>query len=124
LEASDEERSRLTALVQDFLDARAAGDWAGACTFLAAKPHREFERLIKGKSGNAACAAGMEALTVGVPASAFDHEAEILDVLSLRVGGGHAFLIYTRPGGKIYTTALGHEGGAWKVISVGPTLLS
>lgn len=117
-------RGRLTALVQEFLDARADADWAKACSFLATEQRAMFEKLIKGKSGNAACAEGMEALASGVAASAFAHEAGIGEVLSLRVGGGHAFLIYTRLEGKVYATALSREDGAWKIVSVGPTALS
>jgi hypothetical protein len=85
-------RGRLTALVQEFLDARADADWAEACSFLAAEQRTTFEQLIKGKSGSAACAEGMEALATGVPASAF--------------------------------APLNSEGGAWKIVSVGPTTLS
>jgi hypothetical protein len=123
LEASSTERASATAVVQAFLDARTRADWANACSYLAAKQRTMFERLARGKSGNAACAEGMGLLAAHVPASAFAHEAEILEVLSLRVGGGNAFLIYSRPGGKVYATALGSEDGAWKVISVGPTAL-
>jgi hypothetical protein len=124
VEARAAMRVRLAALVKAFLDARAKAEWAAACAYLAADSRQTFERLVAGKSGNAACAQGMKALATGVPASAFVHEAEIEDVLSLRVGGGKAFLIYARTPGEVYATALGREGGAWKVISVGATALS
>jgi hypothetical protein len=123
LEASSAERTHLTTVVQAFLDARAEANWARACSYLAAEQRKGFEDVVK-KSGTAACAEGMAAFANEVPVSAFAHEAEILKVLSLRVGGGHAFLIYTRPGGRIYATALGREGSVWKVISVGPTALN
>ena len=58
-------------------------------------------------------------------ARAYEEEAQIDYVLSLRVGEGHAFLIYTRPDtNKIYANALREEDGTWKVVSVGPTVLS
>ena len=41
-------------------------------------------------------------------------------MLSFRVGGRYAFLIYRRSDGKVYTTALTREGGAWKIVSVTP----
>jgi hypothetical protein len=109
--------------VREFLGARARADWARACTYLTAVQRRELGRLIRGGDGISACAKAMRRLAVGVSADAFDHEAEIRRVLSLRVGARRAFLIYTRPRGKVYVTALRHEGGAWKVISVGPTVL-
>jgi hypothetical protein len=125
-EASASEREQATSVVRAFLNARADSNWARACSYLAAKPLKEFEGLIKGskKKGNAACAETMKALSRGVPPSAFDDEARIDYVLSLRVDKDTAFLIYTRSGtNKIYATALGYEDGAWKVISVGPTVL-
>ena len=98
MEASASDRAEVTAVLQAFLDARAAADWAEACTYLAVRQRQEFERLVKtDKRGNAACASAMGVLASGVPAGAFAEEAEIADVLSLRVGRGNAFLIYTRP---------------------------
>jgi hypothetical protein len=125
LEASAAEREEVTATLQAFYDARAAGEWARVCTYLAARQRAEFAGFVKGRSGKAACAEAMRGLATGVPESAFDREANIDYVLSLRVGEGHAFLIYTRPdANKIYASALAREDGTWKVISVGPTVLS
>ncbi|HWO15659.1 MAG TPA: hypothetical protein VNM89_02990 [Solirubrobacterales bacterium] len=125
LEASAQERDEVTAILQAFLDARAAADWATACSYLAVEQRAEFESLGSGdKRGNAACAETMRAFAAGVPPSAFDEEAQIDYVLSLRVGEGHAFLIYTRPDtNKIYANALREEDGTWKVVSVGPTVI-
>jgi hypothetical protein len=126
LEASADERAEVTAILQAFLDARAVADWATACSYLAADQRAEFESLVKSSQrGNAVCAQAMGALAQGVPPSAFNEETEIDYVLSLRVGEGNAFLIYTRPdANKIYASALAREDGTWKVISVGPTVLS
>jgi hypothetical protein len=66
----------------------------------------------------------MRGLSTGVPPTAFDREARIDYVLSLRVGEGNAFLIYTRPGeSKVFANALADEDGTWKVVSVGPTVI-
>jgi hypothetical protein len=123
LEATRTQRIRITAIVDAFLDARARADWRKACDYLAAEQRQTFRRLVKGRVDRPGCAVGMETLATNVPRSAFVHEAEITEVLSLRLGGGRAFLIYARPNAKIYATALSREGGAWKVVSVGPTLL-
>jgi hypothetical protein len=45
-------------------------------------------------------------------------EADI-DVLSLRVGKGFAFLIYRRPDG-VWATALTREDSSWRVITATP----
>jgi hypothetical protein len=124
LEASAAQRRALTAIVRAFLDARARADWAGACALLAARPLAEFSQLAgAAKPSERACARGMALAARGVPRSAFADEARIERVLSLRVGRGDAFLIYTRADGKAYATGLGHEHGAWRVISVGATPL-
>ncbi len=120
VEAGSQERAEVAATVQEFYDARAARNWSLACSMLAAKPLTEFEQMLKSdKSGVAACAETMGALSQQVPTSAFAEEAEIEEVLSLRADDEHAFLIYTRPDGKIYATAVAQESG-WKIVSVGP----
>ena len=120
VEAGGEERAEVAATVQKFYDARAARNWALACEMLAAKPRAEYERLLKSeKSGVAACTETMAALSQQVPTSAFVEEAEIEEVLSFRTDDEYAFLIYTRPDGKVYATAVAQEDG-WKIVSVGP----
>ena len=119
LEASAVERAQVAELVRDFHAARAEGDWQTVCERLAAEQRRMAEAL----TGKANCAAAMARLAAGTPARAFAEEARIEKILSLRIGGGNAFLIYTRREGEVYATALGREEGAWKVISVGPTPL-
>lgn len=123
VEGGDAERARVTRIVRAFLDARARRAWRRACRYLAAKQRRTFERLAKGQSGAEACATGMALLARGVPTAAFAREAAIDEVLSLRRGGGYAFLIYRQADGTVYARAVQREGGAWKVISVGPTKL-
>ena len=124
LEASAAEREEVTATLRTFYDARAEADWATACRFLAAPQKAEFAGFVRGKSGNAACAEAMRGLAAGVPERAFDREARIDYVLSLRVGEGNAFLIYTRPGeAQVYANAFAREGGDWKVVSVGPSVI-
>jgi hypothetical protein len=120
VEASDAERERVATVVRRFRDARAAANWREACACLAARQRRESEAL----AGERSCARAMGKLAAGVPPRAFVREAELERVLSLRVGGGGAFLIYARAGGKVYATALRREGDAWKIVSVAPTALS
>jgi hypothetical protein len=120
VEGSEEERARVAAIVRAFVDARAAAEWGRACAFLAIERRRESEQLAAERR----CGPALAKLARGIPARAFAEEAEIERVLSLRVGGGHAFLIYTRPGGEAFATALQRERGTWKVLSVGPTALS
>lgn len=114
LEASNAERAQATALVQAYLNARASGNWAKVCSYLAAKPRAEQERF----AGGAPCAKAMASFAAHAQTSVLEEEARIA-VLSFRVGGKYAFLIYRRPDG-IWATALTREAGNWKVVSVTP----
>ncbi len=119
LEASASQRAQAAAAVQAYLDARAARDWAKVCFLLAVKPRREQERF---GGGGASCAKAMASFAANASTTVLREEAEV-HVLSFRVGKKYAFLIYRRPDG-IFATALTHEGGSWKLISVTPNSLS
>jgi hypothetical protein len=115
LEASDAKREEATAAVQAYLDARAARDWSDVCSHLAGKPRAEQGRY----AGGAGCAKAMASFAADASSAVLRQEAEV-DVLSFRVGGGYAFLIYRRRDG-VYATALSRESGSWKIVSVTPT---
>jgi hypothetical protein len=117
VEAGTAERTRVTAIVRSFLDARAARRWAAVCSHLAVRVRREQERF-----GDASCPAAMASFAARARDSVLREEAEI-EVLSLRVGRGHAFLIYRRPDG-VWATALTREGGRWKVLTPTPNPIS
>lgn len=115
LEASSAERAAATAAVQAYLNARAARDWAKVCSHLAAKPRAEQERF----GGGASCAEAMASFAAKASTATLAEEA----VLSFRVGGKYAFLIYRRPDG-VWATALAREASAWKIVTVTPNPLS
>jgi hypothetical protein len=117
LEASSAQRAQATALVQAYLDARAARDWAKVCSLLAAKPRAEQRQF----AGDVSCAEAMVSFAADARTSVLQEEAQI-EVLSFRVGHRYAFLIYRRSDG-IFATALSRESGHWKLISVTPNPL-
>lgn len=118
VEASSAERVRVADLVRRYLNARVGGDWAEACSLLAAKQRAGYARL-----GEGACARGMDFFTERASARAPKRKAEI-EVLSFRIGGGYGFLIYRRPDGKVYATAVEPEASEWKIVSVTPNPIS
>jgi hypothetical protein len=123
-EAGSPERARAAVLVRAYLEARAAEDWEKACSYLAARQRRELE-LLAGRSlqlAHPSCAAAEASLVTPGSKPALRAEARI-HVLSLRLDGSHAFLIYKRPDERFYATALSREGGRWKVFSVAPAPL-
>lgn len=118
VETGGKKRQEAIADVRAYLDARAAREWDVVCPYLAPKARQEYVRIGKGS-----CARGMEAFFGEAPERALRAETEI-DVLSFRAGGGFGFLIYERPDGKVYATAVEPRGGEWKLISVTPQPLS
>jgi hypothetical protein len=116
LEASSAQRAQASATVQSYLNARAAGEWGRVCSHLATKPRREQGQY----AGGVSCAKAMASFAAHAQTSVLQEEADI-NVLSFRVGHGYAFLIYHRPGDKVYAAVLTREGGTWKIVSVTPS---
>jgi hypothetical protein len=125
-EAGSQEFDAAAKALHDFLDARAEGNWAAACDYMAKTIVESFERLaaqakqVEDKS----CAGILEALTNPAAKKALKAEAEKADVGSLRVEGGRSFVIYNGPRGAILSMPMAREGGAWKVSSLAGTPLN
>lgn len=123
LEASDQDRQRLSALVHAYLDARASENWRKACAALIAEERQMFERMARAMQLDPPSCAAAEAATTAPHARPILAAEAKIAVLSLRMGPRYAFLIYRRPGEGVFATALGRQGASWKVISVYPTPL-
>jgi hypothetical protein len=124
-EEDESELQQAAEALHGFYVARAGGEWAKACSYMAATVVKQFEELasrspqLKDKG----CAAVLHAFTRPLPASA-QRETTAIDAASLRREGERAFLIYKGGDGKPYTIPMVLEGGAWKVGSVAGTPLS
>ncbi|HZK15774.1 MAG TPA: hypothetical protein VFC52_04230, partial [Solirubrobacterales bacterium] len=124
-EASGSEFDQAAAAVHGFFDARVRGDWEAACSYLAADVSKSLQQL-GGKSDEleaAGCAKTLEAISEGVPASAFK-EAAKADIGSLRVDGDQAFVIYVGAQQVVLAMPMKDEDGTWKVASLAGTPLS
>lgn len=121
-EADATEIEEATAALSGFMRARAEGDWAGQCKYLAKAAVQPLEQLaaqspqLKGKG----CAGILAALSGGTPASA---RANTLTggIASLRVEGERAFALYHGPKGVDYFVPMVNEDGEWKVGTLAPT---
>ncbi len=114
-EAGRSELERAGATLHGFLDARAAGEWSKACSYLTKAAIAGFEQLsARSKQGPAGCGAVMKALSGGVPKSSLEEAAQA-DVGALRTEGSRAFLLYHGARGTDYAISMAKEGGAWKV---------
>jgi hypothetical protein len=124
-EADSSELDEAAAVLQDFFDARVAGDWSKACSYLSQGTVEGFEQLAGGSKQlkGAGCGKILGALSEGVPQDALDEAAQV-DAGALRVEGERAFLLYHGAANTDYAIPLAVEGGEWKVAALAGTPLS
>lgn len=121
-EAAAEERAAASAVVAGFMRARASGDWATVCDYMASATLKPLEQLasrspqFKGKD----CAAMLETLTGTAPDST---RASTLSgsIDSLRFKGDRGFALYHGTDGQDYYLPLVKEDGEWKVGALAPS---
>jgi hypothetical protein len=125
-EADTSERDEAAAALHNFLDARAAGDWAAACSYMSKSATESLEKFSSQiKQANATgCAGVFEKLTNPAARGEMRAEAAKADVGSLRIEDEHAFLIYRGVGGTVLAMPMANEGGSWKVASLAGTPLN
>ena len=123
-DAPESELDKAAASLHGFLDARAAGDWASACSYLADEIAKSLQQLSAAsqESQGADCGQLLQGLSKGVPRSDLA-EAAIANVGSLRFEGERAFLIYRGAHGVAYVVPMERTGGAWKVAALSGTPL-
>ena len=125
LEAPSAERIEAARLLQAFLNARLDGDWALACSYLSEPIKAEMQALIDGdrkESVASACLRVMAGFGQGVPQEQLRIGAEI-EVLSMRVEGDSAIVIYRDGSGAPFTIPMTREDGAWKVSAAAGSVL-
>jgi hypothetical protein len=123
-EASGTELEEAGAALHGFLDARVAGEWAKACTYLTKPTIESFEQLAaRSKQKLHGCGAIMGALTEGLPQGNLEEAAQA-EVGALRFEGDRGFLLYHGAADTDYAIPVAKEGGAWKVGALGGTPLS
>lgn len=116
-EGGGSEFADAAAVLHSFLDARAAGRWEDACSYLAAQAVASLEQFAAANSGETAldgCPQVLEALSSGAGTAGLRAAAKV-DVGSLRVQGGRGFLLYHGPQGVDFAMPVVLEGGEWKL---------
>ena len=119
LEAQSADRVRAARLVEAYLGAQAAGRWASACADLSAVIREKLDLAAKGAPNIhvSGCPGALAALLSKTPRATRRRAAQI-QVLSLRVKGAQAFVIYRDGEGKPYNLLLRREGAEWKIGSL------
>jgi len=125
-EAGASERDEAAAALHNFLDARAEGNWAAACSYMSKSIVESFEKLAsQAKEVQASdCAGIIEKLTNPAAKASMKAEAKQADVGSLRVEGDRSFIIYKGTEGTILAMPMADEDGDWKVASLAGTPLN
>lgn len=119
-EAGGAELQQAAEATHSLLVAEVRGEWARACSLLAAEEQKRLEQQVAkaSRSGGDGCAAALAAFTKPVSGSAA-REITQVDAASLRHEGEQAFLIYVgAPEGTVYAMPLRLEGGAWKPTAI------
>jgi hypothetical protein len=117
-EASDSQHAQATAALAAYLQARAGGDWASACSHMAGTVQKQLALLAAQGSGGS-CASAYAKLSSHSPAS---ERADPLTgaLAAFRVQGDNAFALFYGSGAQKYMMPMASEGGAWKVTQIEP----
>lgn len=116
VEAGSRDRLEVAAVVKAYLGAQAGGRWTAACSDLFAPARKKLEALAEASPSleGTGCAGAMGAVA-GERPRAIRQEAANIQVLSLRLQGTQAFVIYRDGAGKPMNLPLVREGGEWKL---------
>jgi hypothetical protein len=124
-EADSRELDEAAVALHNFLDARAEGNWAAACQYMASATIESLEQVAtRTKQNDASCGEILEGLTNPAAAQSLKEEAAKANVGSLRIEDEQAFVIYTGIAGTIMAMPMANEDGDWKVTSLAGTPLS
>jgi hypothetical protein len=117
--ASASEKAALAAAAFSFFRAMAASDYAKLCAGLSASNQKELEAFDKAKHKQLSCPALLKELisTRGAPEA---RKAAAGRLISVRVKGPTAFVVFKPKGGVPSYFVLKREGSAWKAISLEP----
>jgi hypothetical protein len=125
-EGEEDEAEQAGASLKRYLDARASGDWPGACEAASAQMREELTVMIERAKAKGdvekptSCAETLELFFGKTPQQALQEAARIDQVLSFRVqADGYAYLIFEAEG-KVKFIAMANEEGAWKPNTLEP----
>lgn len=125
VEADAALRVTATKLIVSFFGDEASGDWGAACGMLRAQVASNLAELSRHApaSKGRGCPVALRALLLKLPQSE-QGRGDDLRVLSLRVKGPQAFVIYRDANGKAYNMPLRREDGQWKIAALVGVALS
>jgi hypothetical protein len=125
-EAGPSELDAAATALHNFLDARAEGNWAATCQYLAKSTIESLEKLASQAKQleDRGCGGILATLINPAARASMKVEAEKADVSSLRVEGEQAFVIYTGAESTVLAVSMAKEAGTWKVAGLAGTPLN
>lgn len=118
-EAPASQRQLAVAALTAFMRARARGEWAKVCEYLARPNHKFLESFMKASKGKIkSCGAALGGLMTGPASSRADTLTH--GVSALRIKGKTAFALFYGSGSSKYVMPMRNEGGAWKMTQLAP----
>jgi len=129
VEGSSAGRAQAARTLQAFFRAQAAGGWSRACSYLSAATKRELEETVaRSPESDESKPKGCREIlrVVGALTRPGDgRSAAEIRVLSMRVEGKQAYLLYKDSEGTRSAIAMDREGGRWLVgnLSAAPLVL-
>jgi hypothetical protein len=125
VEAEASPRTQAVENLTAYLAAFEAGDWPRACALASEEYSQGLTRLIAnarardGAQKPRGCAATLEALFARANEAAL-RSFRVGEVLSFRIEGAYAYLIYRNVEGKAMFIAMADDDGEWKVNTIQP----
>ena len=123
-EAGPGDRAAMAKAVQEFLRARADGDWPTVCSLVAASELENLRQFVSQNPElkNKGCPDLIAAATKIIPAKELAGGKRI-QVTGARVEGDHGFVLYRDASGTRSALPVAREGNSWKASAlVGPSL--
>jgi hypothetical protein len=122
-EGEVDEREQALATLKTFLKARGAGEWERAC----AATSRQFKRQIAvsaaalpKKVRPKGCAATLRFAFNRIPRAELRASAQVRGLLSFRVRGRYAYIIFKGAEGRVEYIAMRNDDGAWRINTANP----
>jgi hypothetical protein len=121
-EASKTERERASRVINGWMQARAATDWAGDCSYFSRRyRHRLVAEDAMGVSNGEVQNCPQALAFFGIAASGDYKNTLAGPIDSLRVGGGQGIALYHGRDGSDWSVPMEREAGKWWVAIAAPT---
>jgi hypothetical protein len=119
-EAEGTEAEAVVDTMRSYFRALANRNLQGVCSGLLAANREQLEEFAKAKPGGPEDCVGVLKNLLSPAAAAEAKKTFGATISKVRVGDGHAFVLFRPPGGRVSYFVLEEEDGSWKATSIAP----